>query len=158
MSAAAQRALDDAAAHGLTVEVVPRPPARSLAEAADGLGIQAAQLVKTMVVRRGDDDFLFVLLPGDRQISWPKLRSLLGVNRLSMPAAEVALAVTGYARGTITPLGSSSAWPVFADERISGRIALGSGTPDHAVFVQSAELWPAYGATVADLSDETAST
>ena len=40
-------------------------------------------------------------------ISWPKLRALLGVNRISMPSADVALAVTGYERGTITPLGST---------------------------------------------------
>jgi len=154
--AEAQLAVDDAAARGVQVEVVARPPARSLVEAAGGLGIEPARLVKTMVVRRTDDDFLFVLLPGDRQISWPKLRALLGVSRLSLPAAEVALAATGYARGTITPLGSSTAWPVFADVRISGRIALGSGAPDRALFVESAELWPALGATVADLSDEMA--
>ena len=45
-------------------------------------------------------------VPGDRVISWPKLRALLGVSRLSMPDAEVARQATGYERGTITPLGS----------------------------------------------------
>ena len=42
-------------------------------------------MVKTIVVRRGEGDYLFVLVPGDRVISWPKLRALLGVSRLSMP-------------------------------------------------------------------------
>ena len=148
----AERALDDARARGLAVEVVPRPPARSLEEAAAGLGIEPRLLVKTLVVRRGEDDYLFVLLPGDRQISWPKLRALVGANRLSMPDAELARAATAYERGTITPLGSSTAWPVFADERISGRIALGSGERDHAVFVDAAQLCAAYSAVVADLS------
>ena len=150
---AAARALEDAAARGLSVDIVPRPPARSLEEAAAGLGIGASELVKTLVVRRAEDDYLFVLLPGDRQISWPKLRALVGVNRLSMPDAGRALDATGYERGTITPLGSSTAWPVFADERISGRIALGSGERDHAAFVDAAELLQAYDATVADLSE-----
>jgi len=149
----AQRALDDAGARALSVEIVPRPPAHSLPEAAAGLGIEERRLVKTLVVRRADDDFLFVLLPGDRQISWPKLRALVRVNRLSMPNAEVALAATGYERGTITPVGSSRSWPVFADERISGRIALGSGERGHALFVDAGELFAAYHATVADLSD-----
>jgi Cys-tRNA(Pro)/Cys-tRNA(Cys) deacylase len=148
-----QRALQDAEAHALEVEIVPRPPAGSLPEAAAGLGIEARRLVKTLVIRRADDDFLFVLLPGDRQISWPKLRALVGVNRLSMPNAEVALAATGYERGTITPLGSSRSWPVFADARIEGRIALGSGDRDHALFVDAADLFAAYHATVADLSE-----
>ena len=150
---AAVRALADAAARGLSVEIVPRPPARSLEEAAGGLGIKARELVKTLVVRRAEDDYLFVLLPGDRQISWPKLRALVGVNRLSMPDSGRALEATGYQRGTITPLGSSTAWPVFADERVSGRIALGSGARDHAAFVDAAELLRAFDATVADLSE-----
>ena len=87
-------------------------------------------MVKTLVVRRGADDFLFVLVPGDRTISWPKLRALLGVSRLSMPDAATAQQATGYQRGTITPFGSVRSWPVLADERISGReITLGAGQP-----------------------------
>jgi Cys-tRNA(Pro)/Cys-tRNA(Cys) deacylase len=147
------RVLTDAAARHLEVEHVSRPPANSLVEAATGLGIEPRELVKTLVVRRADDDFLFVLLPGDRQISWPKLRKLLGVSRLSMPDADAALQATGYERGTITPLGSSAAWPVFADERVSGRVALGSGERGYAIFVDAASLLEAYEATVADLSD-----
>ena len=41
-----------------------------------------------------------MLVPGDRAISWPRLRALLGVSRLSMPDAEVAKQATGYERGT----------------------------------------------------------
>ncbi len=148
-----QRARDDATSRSLPVEIVPRPPATSLAEAAAGLGIESRELVKTLVVRRSDDDYLFVLLPGDRQVSWPKLRALVGVKRLSLPSAEVARSATGYERGTITPVGSREAWWVFVDERISGRIALGSGSHDHALFVDAAALIRAYHATVADLSD-----
>ncbi len=77
--------------------------------------MEPAAVVKTLVVRVTDDDYRFVLVPGDREIAWPKLRALLGVNRLSMPSADIALAVTGYVRGTITPLGSTHAWPVVAD-------------------------------------------
>ena len=96
-------------------------PVGSLAEAAEARGIEPAGIVKTIVVRRGDDDFLFVLVPGDRTISWPKLRALLGVTRLSMPDAETAKDVTGYVRGTITPFGSLVAWPVVADSRVPTR-------------------------------------
>ena len=53
-------------------------------------GVEPRQVVKTLVVRRGEEDLLFVLVPGDRQISWPKLRALLGVSRMSMPDAAAA--------------------------------------------------------------------
>lgn len=145
--------MDDAAARGLRVEVADRGVARSLEEAAANLGIEPREIVKSLVVRHPDGSFLFALIPGDRQISWPKLRKLVSVNRLSMPAADVALEATGYERGTITPLGSTNAWPVYADASISGRISLGAGEHGRSAFVDSAELFRSLDATVADISD-----
>ncbi|GAB2762238.1 YbaK/EbsC family protein [Sinomonas soli] len=147
------RFLAGAAAHGLEVQVAQRGRARSLEEAAANLGIEPREIVKSLVVKHPDGSFLFALIPGDRQISWPKLRGLLGVNRLSMPVADVALAATGYERGTITPLGSSTAWPVWADASISGRVSLGAGAHGLSAFVDAAELFAALGATVADISE-----
>jgi Cys-tRNA(Pro)/Cys-tRNA(Cys) deacylase len=95
---------------GLTYRVIRHGPVRNLAEAARARGVVPADVVKTLVVCRGQDDFLFVLVPGDRVISWPKLRELPGVSRLSMPDAEVARQATGYERGTITPPGSAARW------------------------------------------------
>jgi Cys-tRNA(Pro)/Cys-tRNA(Cys) deacylase len=139
---------------GLVHRVIRHGPVGSLAEAAAARGVEPADVVKTMVVRRGPDDFLFVLVPGDRVISWPKLRALLGVSRLSMPDAAVAREVTGYERGTITPLGATVAWPVIADERILGRqVSLGSGERGVAIAAQADDLVAALGAAVADISD-----
>jgi hypothetical protein len=84
---------------GLAHEVLRHGRVGSLAEAAAARGVEPADVVKTIVVRRGEGDFLFVLVPGDRTIAWPKLRALLGVQRLSMPDADTAFAVTGYRRG-----------------------------------------------------------
>ena len=142
-----------ASARGLDVEIRERPAARSLTEAAELLGIPPAGIVKTLVVKRSDDTYLFALVPGDRAISWPKLRAVVGVNKLQLPDPERALAATGYERGTIVPIGSSTEWPIFADELIVGeRIAMGAGAHGYSLFVQADELITAYGATVADIS------
>ncbi len=146
-----ERFLADAAARGLTVELVERQAAASLAQAAVLLGIRPADIVKSLVVKRKDGSFLFALVPGDRQISWPKLRQLVGVNKLSLPSADVALAATGYERGMITPLGSTSAWPVYADSTIAGRrISMGAGEHGYSAFVDADALTAALGAVVAD--------
>lgn len=108
-----------------------------------------------MVVRRGEDDYLFVLVPGDRNISWPKLRQHLGVNRMSMPDAAEALAVTGYERGTITPLGSRRTWPVIADSTLGGQISLGGGAHGVSITADAHDLIHALGAEVADVTEET---
>jgi Cys-tRNA(Pro) deacylase len=149
-----KRFLADAEARGLHVEVVERPAAKSLEEAAGILGITPADIVKSLVVKRKDGSFLFALIPGDRQISWPKLRNLVGVNKLSLPPAEVALDATGYERGTITPLGSTNSWPVYADATITGRrISMGAGAHGFSAFVDADALTGALRAVVADISD-----
>ena len=70
-----------------------------------------------------------------------------------MPPADVALAVTGYVRGTITPLGSTTSWPVVADARMTGPVSLGAGAHGVAVTVDAAELVAALGAVVADVTE-----
>ena len=152
-----QRALDSLASLGLAHEVTRHGPVRSLAEAAAVRGVEPRDIVKTLVVRRGDDDYLLVLVPGDREISWPKLRTLLGVSRLSMPSAEVAREATGYERGTITPFGSTTAWPVIADATVAGRrVSMGAGAHGVAVTVDADAALAALGATVADVTDPAA--
>ena len=147
------RIREAAAARGLEIEIRERPAANSLREAADILGIQPSGIVKTLVVKRSDDTYLFALVPGGRAISWSKLRAVVGVNKLRLAEAELALAATGYDRGTITPVGSTVDWPVFADESVVGqRVAMGAGSHGYSLFVDADELIRAYGATVADIS------
>lgn len=147
------RVREAAAARGLDIEIRERPAANSLNEAAELLGIPPAAIVKTLVVKRSDDSYLFALVPGDRAISWPKLRALVGVNRLQLPDPARALQATGYERGTIVPIGSTTEWPIFADERMLGeRIAMGAGAHGYSLFVDADDLIAAYAATVADIS------
>ena len=148
-----ERAVAAATDLGRQFDIVQHGPVRSLAEAAEVRGVTPHQVVKTLVVRLSDDDYRFVLVPGDREISWPKLRTLLGVSRMSMPSAAVALEVTGYERGTITPLGSTTAWPVVADASLDGLVSLGGGAHGVALTVDATALVDALGATVADVTD-----
>ncbi|MCU1578339.1 MAG: proline--tRNA ligase [Rhodoglobus sp.] len=143
----------DAASRGIPIEIVPRPAASSLEEAAGLLGVAPATIVKSLVVKRHDGTFLFALIPGDRQISWAKLRAAVGVNKLQLPSQELALEATGYERGTITPFGSTTAWPVFADSRMTGRIAMGAGEHGYSAWVDAGDLIRGFDATVADVSD-----
>ena len=84
----------------------------------------------------------------------PALRAHLGVSRLSLPDAEEAKVATGYERGTITPLGSSNAWPVIADERIPAleRVAIGGGGHGVNLHVAGRDLVGALGAEVVDVT------
>jgi Cys-tRNA(Pro) deacylase len=153
VSTGTQRAADAADGLGLVYELTRHGPVSSLAEAAAARGLEPRQIVKTMVVRVSEGDYRFVLVPGDREIAWPKLRALLGVNRLSMPPAEEAQEVTGYVRGTITPLGSLRSLPVVADASIDGTVSIGGGDHGVAFTVEAADLLGVLAAEVADVTD-----
>ncbi len=143
------RAATDA---GIAFEVVRTERPSSAEESASLQGIELHRLLRTIVVRRGTGDYVFVLVPGGRQIDWPKLRAHLGVKRLSLPDQDEAEAATGYERGAITPFGSSTAWPVIADASIEGRVAIGGGARGVNLHLDAADLIRATGATVADVT------
>lgn len=154
MSEQTARVREAAERLGLDVRIEATQRASSLEEAARLRGITPGDIVKSLVVKGKGEQFYFALVPGDRSISWPKLRALIGVNKLRLPEAELALAATGYERGTIVPLGSTTAWPVYADERMRGkRVSMGAGAHGHALFVDADPLLDALGALVADITD-----
>ena len=147
-------AIEAVRAAGLPHTVTRHGKVSSLAEAAAARGIEPRDLIKTLVVRVSDDDYVFVLVPGDRQFSWPKVRALLGTNRLSMPDAETAREVTGYERGTITPFGSLRRLPVYADEHLRSRtISLGGGGHGVGLTLSGDDVITHFDAVVADLTE-----
>lgn len=143
---------------GLVHRVVVTDRAFSVEEAAQKQGVDVPNLLKTLVARRGEDDYLFVLVPGDRVIDWPKLRAYLGVNRMTMPDAEEAFAATGYVRGTITPFGSLRPWPVIADSTIGtmGEVSFGAGAHGVSLHLDASTALEFLGAELAAVTKEQA--
>jgi Cys-tRNA(Pro)/Cys-tRNA(Cys) deacylase len=143
-----------AAEAGVAFEVVRTEPASSAQESAALQGIELGQLIRTIVVRRGADDYVFVLVPGGRQIDWPKLRAHLEVSRLSLPDAEEARRATGYERGAITPFGAANGWPVIVDAVASrlDMVAIGGGARGVNLHLGADDLVTALSAEVADVT------
>ena len=141
---------------GVEHRVVRTGMANSAEESAEMQGVPLGALLRTIVVRRGDDDYLFVLVPAGRRFDWPKLRAHLGVSRLSLPDADEAQRVTGYVRYTITPFGSTRAWPVMADASLVGQpiVAIGGGARGVNLHLAPVDLVRVLGAEVVDVSVE----
>ena len=139
---------------GVAHQVVTTEPAGSAEDSAAMQAIPLGALQRTIVVRRGADDYLFVLVPAGRRLDWPKLRAHLGVTRLSLPDAAEAQRVTGYVRYTITPFGSTRAWPVIADASIMGQpvVAIGGGARGVNLHLAPADLLAALRASSVDVT------
>jgi Cys-tRNA(Pro) deacylase len=147
----ATRVLDEA---GVAYRLVHHGVVSSAEEAAERRGIRLEQLAKTLVVRVEEGSYVLVLIPGDQGMDYKRLRSHLGINRLTMPSPEEALEATGYARGTITPLGAGG-WPVLIDEALAhhDEISLGAGIPEWAIHLHPTDLMAVTGATLASLTN-----
>jgi Cys-tRNA(Pro)/Cys-tRNA(Cys) deacylase len=141
-------------AAGVPFRVVQTAIARNAHESADLQGIPVGSLLRSILVRRAADDYLFVLVPGGRRFDWPKLRAHLGTNRLSLPDQEEARLETGYERGAITPFGARRPWPVIADAAITGLdlVAIGGGARGVNVHLAPADLVRLTGAEVVDIT------
>ncbi|MDP2623979.1 MAG: YbaK/EbsC family protein [Actinomycetota bacterium] len=137
---------------GLGHEVVDYGRVASVEEAAEKRAVPVHRVIKSIVVRRGEGDYLMVLVPGDRVIDWAKLRRALGVSRMSLADAGEAFEVTGYRPGTITPFGSKTPLPVIADASMEGLASIGGGAPGVAINLDTADLVRRLGATVAEVT------
>lgn len=145
----ATRALDDA---GIDYRITHHGRVSSAEEAAAARGIPVDALAKSLVVRVSEGEYVVVLIPADRSLDYPKLRALLGVRRLTMPPPDEAQAVTGYARGTITPLGAGP-WQTYVDRHLTAHeeISLGSGVHGWAIAIHPDDLVGVTGARVVDV-------
>jgi Cys-tRNA(Pro) deacylase len=143
------------AGSGLDYRLVQTEIPDSVQTSAAFQGIEPGQLLRSIVIRRGADDYVFVLVPGGRRISWPKLRALLGVSRLSLPDRDEAKQATGYERGAITPFGSKHPWPVVADETMTQLtlVAIGGGARGVNLHLDPAALVAQLNAKVADVTE-----
>lgn len=148
-------ALEAIADSGLEYHVVRTALPESAEQSAELQGIPLGALLRTIVVRRGADDYLFVLVPVGRRLDWPKLRAHLGVKRMSLPDADEALAVTGYVRFTITPFGASRPWPVIADASLLEQpiVSIGGGARGVNIHLQPDALVAHLTADVVDVTE-----
>lgn len=147
-------AIREVAASGVPFRVVHTERPSSAEESAVLQRIEAGQLIRTIVVRRGAGDYVLVLVPAGLQIDWPLLRAYLGVSRLSLPDPEEAKQATGYERGTITPFASATTWPVVADGTIADRdlVAIGAGAHGVNLHLDPADLTRLLDADVANVT------
>lgn len=115
---------------------------RDLADAASQRGQSPEQVIRSIVFRLGEGEFVMVLMAGPGQISWKAIRSTLGVSRMTMATEEEVLAGTGFVRGAVTPLGLPVPMRVLADESVfqPQEISLGSGVRGVAIIMMSADL------------------
>ncbi|MBI5351131.1 MAG: YbaK/EbsC family protein [Chloroflexi bacterium] len=117
-------------------------PVTSFEQAASDRGQRASQVVRSILFRIAEDEFIMVLVAGPAQVSWKILRKHLGRSRISMATEDEVLAVTGYRVGTVGPFGLPNQLKVLIDASVmtEEEISIGSGMRNTAIIMKSADL------------------
>jgi len=117
-------------------------PVTSFEQAASDRGQRASQIVRSILFRIAEDEFIMALVAGPAQISWKILRKHLGRSRITMATEDEVLAVTGYRIGTVNPFGLPRQLKVLVDPGVTGEeeVSIGSGMRNAAIILKSADL------------------
>lgn len=114
----------------------------SFEQAASERGQRPSQVVRSILFRIAQDEFIMALVAGTDQISWKALRKHLGRSRVSMATEDEVFAVTGYRVGTVAPFGLPRQLKVLIDAGVmkEDEVSIGSGMRNTAVILKSADL------------------
>ena len=114
----------------------------SYEQAAHERNQQMGQVVKSILFRVRDGEFVLVLVAGPRPISWKMLRKILGRSRISTATEEEVLEITGYRVGTVTPFGLKNQVRVLIEANVLKEeiVSTGSGVRNTAIILKSEDL------------------
>ncbi|MBP6473281.1 MAG: YbaK/EbsC family protein [Chloroflexi bacterium] len=158
MHLSAQKVADAAQVLGLEIEIVEfAQTTRSAQEAADAIGCEVAQIVKSLCfVVNGRATIC--LVSGANQLDERKLAALEGVGRkqVSRADAETVKAATGFTIGGVPPFGHVSLLPVYIDEDLKRFevVWAAAGTPFAVFAIRPKALERAAGGTAVSLKKE----
>jgi len=124
-------------------------PIHSLEQAARERGQRPDQVVRSLLFRLSTGEFVLVLAAGPAQVSWPALRTYLGVSRITTATKQEVIEHTGYESGAVSPFGlpgpssgTSNRIRILADESVftDQEVSIGSGVRFSTVILHSSAL------------------
>lgn len=117
-------------------------PVRSLEQAAAERGQEPEQIIRSLLFRISEEDFVLALMAGPAQVDWKTLRRYLGEKRLTTASEEEMLRLTGYPRGAVSPFGLPRPLRILADPSIfePQEVSIGSGVRGTTVILTAHDL------------------
>ena len=153
LSKNAQKIQDALKARHLQLEVIELDAStRTAQEAANAVGCQIGQIVKSLVFRSGEDALLF-LVSGQNQLNVARVSAELGIP-VEKADADFTREKSGYPIGGVPPIAHVAPMRAFIDRDLMAfdEVWAAAGTP-HAVFKLESRLLPELtGGLILDLS------
>jgi Cys-tRNA(Pro)/Cys-tRNA(Cys) deacylase len=122
-------------------------PVKSLEQAARERGQEPEQVIRSLLFRISQNEYVMVLVAGPTQVSWSDLRHYIGQSRLTMASEDEVLTITGYQLGAVSPFGLPNTLRILVDHRVFSpeEISIGSGVRGVSVILKTIDLERALG-------------
>jgi prolyl-tRNA editing enzyme YbaK/EbsC (Cys-tRNA(Pro) deacylase) len=128
---------------GVTSAVKEMPEStRTAAEAADAVGCDVAQIVKSLIFRSVvGDEAVLVLVSGADRVDESRLAEVIG-EQVEKATGKFVRARTGYAIGGVPPVGHTQPVVTYLDEHLLNHALVwaAAGTPRAVFSIKSADL------------------
>jgi prolyl-tRNA editing enzyme YbaK/EbsC (Cys-tRNA(Pro) deacylase) len=126
---------------------------RTAVDAANVIGVEVAQIVKSLVFRRASGEPLLVVASGVNRVDERKLERLIG-EPVGKADADFVRARTGYAIGGVPPAGHATRVQTVVDEDLLklDELWAAAGTPRDVFSLTPDELVAMTGGAVADVA------
>jgi Cys-tRNA(Pro) deacylase len=127
---------------------------KTAAAAAEVMGCELGQIVKSLVVVVDGTTPAVALVAGDRKGDLPAIAAELGGQHAKMADADAVRAATGYAIGGVSPFALPEKLPVLFDDSLLryDTVFPAAGTPSSMVRMRREDLVRLSGARVARIS------
>lgn len=131
--------------------------ARTAQQAADALGCETGQIVKSLVFSDGDGNPLLVLAAGDVRVDEERVGTLHG-GAVSLADARFVRAASGYAIGGVPPFGHEHRLPALLDRNLCRHetVWAAAGTPRHVFSLSTEALRQTTGGQWSDVGSPAA--
>ncbi|MHB1610447.1 MAG: aminoacyl-tRNA deacylase [Sulfobacillus sp.] len=109
------------------------------------------RVFKTLLIH-GDNGFAIVLMPGTEQLSEKKCAAAMDCRRVEMADPEDIQRITGYLRGSVSPINPRRPVPVFCHQSIleNEHAGVSAGQRGFELWLKSSDLVRATSATILD--------
>jgi Cys-tRNA(Pro)/Cys-tRNA(Cys) deacylase len=118
------------------------------------IGLDPAQVFKTLVARGDRHGICLAVVPGDEQLDLKALAHLTGDRKIDTVPLKEVQPLTGYIRGGVTALACKKPYPVFVDETVElfDEISISAGMRGLQIVLAPADYLRAVNATVGPIS------
>ncbi len=123
---------------------------------ADLLGLDHAQVFKTLVAAAPDGQHYVFVLPVDESLDFKKCARSVGAKAVQLIPQKELLPLTGYVRGGCTAVGMKKPFPTRIDETaiLFDRIYVSGGRVGSQLLLSPEDLLRACGGEYADLCQQ----